>query len=186
MPLAEFETIDVLWIVLCVFLVIVGLALAFLLLRLSGTARRLTLLLQGIESSVIPLVTRVQGTVDRVNTQLDKADLVTTSLVDGADAADTAVRAVSMAITRPVMMISGAAKAVSTGVSTFFSGGGLGEAVDAGREARVRREQEIAAELASARAQGASAVSGHTPGSTTSEPTAPPVSGSPVGDTETG
>jgi hypothetical protein len=169
-PLAEFETIDVLWIVLSVFLVVVGLTLGFLLLRLSGTARRLTLLLQGIESSVIPLVSRVQGTVDRVNTQLDKADVVTTSLVDGADAADTAVRAVSMAITRPVTLISGAAKGVSTGVSAFFSGAGLGEAVDAGREARVRRERELADELASARAQAPGGVSAPAPAASAPSP----------------
>lgn len=149
MPLA-FETIDVLWIVLSVFLVVVGLTLAYLLLRLSGTAKRLTLLLQGVEASVLPLVTRVQGTVDRVNFQLDKADRVTTSLVDGADAADTAVRAVSMAVTRPVTIISGAAKGVTTGVSTFMSGKGLRESTDAAKQARTEREQQIAAELAAA------------------------------------
>lgn len=149
MPLA-FETLDVLWIVLSVFLVVVGLTLGYLLLRLSGTAKRLTLLLQGVEASVIPLVTRVQGTVDRVNFQLDKADRVTTSLVDGADAADTAVRAVSMAVTRPVTIISGAAKGVTTGVTTFMSGKSLKESADAAKQARVEREQQIAADLAAA------------------------------------
>lgn len=149
MPLA-FETIDVLWIVLSAFLVVVGLTLAYLLLRLSGTAKRLTLLLKGVEASVLPLVTRVQGTVERVNFQLDKADRVTTSLVDGADAADTAVRAVSMAVTRPVTIISGAAKGVTTGVSTFMSGKSLKESTDAAKQARVEREQQIAADLAAA------------------------------------
>ena len=150
MPLADFETIDVLWIVLSVFLVVVGLALAYLLLRLSGTAKRLTLLLQGVEASVIPLVTRVQGTVDRVNFQLDKADRVTTSLVDGADAADTAIRAVSMAVTRPVTVVSGVAKGITTGIATFMSGKGVDESAAAARQAKAEREQQIAAELAAA------------------------------------
>lgn len=149
MPLA-FETIDVLWIVLSAFLAVVGLTLAYLLLRLSGTAKRLTLLLRGVEESVLPLVTRVQGTVERVNFQLDKADRVTTSLVDGADAADTAVRAVSMAVTRPVTIISGVAKGVTTGVSTFMSGKSLAESTDAAKQARIERERQIAAELAAA------------------------------------
>ncbi len=147
MPLADFETIDVLWIVLSAFLVVVGLALAYLLIRLSGTAGRLTRLLKGLEESVLPLVGRVDGTVARVNHQLDKADRVTTSLVEGVDAADTAVRAVSMAVTRPVTKISGIAQGVSTGFSTFFSGGDVSGAVDAGRTAKARREREIAEDL---------------------------------------
>lgn len=146
MPLA-FATIDVLWIVLSVFLVAVGVTLAVLLLRLSGTARRLTLLLQGIETSVIPLVTRVQGTVDRVNTQLDKADVVTTSAIDAVDSADTALRAVSIAVTRPVQKVSGLAKGTVEGVSTFMSGASLDTSLKAGRAAKVQREQEIADEL---------------------------------------
>ncbi len=175
MPLADFETIDVLWIVLSAFLVVVGLTLGYLLLRLSGTAKRLTLLLQGVEASVIPLVTRVQGTVERVNFQLDKADRVTTSLVDGADSADTAVRAVTMAVTRPVTVISGAARGVTTGVSTFMSGKSLKESTEAAKQAKTAREQEIASELAAAKApppEGAPAPAARP------EPVSPPPSSS--------
>jgi len=93
-PLADFTAIDVLWICLSVFLVIVGLALGYLLLRLAASAGRLTRLLAGLERSVPPVVDKVGGTIERVNLQLDKVDLVTTSAVDAADAADTAVRAV--------------------------------------------------------------------------------------------
>lgn len=177
MPLA-FETIDVLWIVLSVFLAVVGLTLAYLLLRLSGTAKRLTLLLQGVEASVIPLVTRVQGTVDRVNFQLDKADRVTTSLVDGADAADTAVRAVSMAVTRPVTIISGAAKGVTTGVSTFMSGKSLKESTDAAKQAKAEREQQIAADLAAAAPPPTGAPNPVHKSEPVSPPESPPAQGS--------
>jgi hypothetical protein len=179
-PLA-FEVIDVLWIVLSAFLVVVGLTLAYLLLRLSGTTKRLTLLLKGVEASVVPLVTRVQGTVERVNFQLDKADRVTTSLVDGADAADTAVRAVSMAVTRPVTIISGAAKGVTTGISTFMAGKSLQESADAAKQARIERERQIAADLAAAApppagvptpAPAPTAPSGAVPGSPPGEGTA--------------
>ena len=47
------------------------------------------------------------GTVDRVNYQLDKLDTVTDSAVSMADSADTAVRAVSTAISKPVEKVSG-------------------------------------------------------------------------------
>ena len=148
MPLADFSSIDVLWVVLSVFLVVVGAALAFSLLRVSTTFQRLTRLLESAEKSVVPLTDKVGVTLDRVNRQLDKVDIVTDSAVDAADAADTAVRAVSMAITRPVQKASGLAKGVSHGTSAFFAGHDLRTAVSAGRDAAARREREIAEELA--------------------------------------
>ena len=58
-------------------------------------------------------VVKTGGTVDRVNKQLDKADTITDSAVSMADSADTAVRAVSFAIAKPVEKVSGAAAGVS-------------------------------------------------------------------------
>ena len=81
--------------------------------------------------------------MDRVNVQLDKVDEITDSAVDAANAADTAVRAVSMAITRPVQKISGFAAALSYGASDFKAGRDWRHAVAAGREAAARREREL-------------------------------------------
>ena len=64
-----------------------------------------------------PSIVKAGGTVDRVNDQLDKLDVVTDSAVSMADSADTAVRAVSTAITTPVKKVSGFAAGVSHGVS---------------------------------------------------------------------
>ena len=139
---------DVLWICLSVFLVLVGLTLAYLLIRLSGSAARLTKFLKGLEESVVPLVTKTGGTIDRVNLQLDKVDLVTDSAVSAADSADTAIRAVSLTITRPVQKLSGLAKGISQGAAAFVARRDFAEAVEAGRDAARRREQEIAEELA--------------------------------------
>ena len=161
MPLADTDTIDVLWIVLSVFLVVVGVALAFLLFRLSGTAKRLTLLLQGLESTVPSLLGRVQGTVERVNLQLDKTDRVTDSAIGAADAADTTLRAVSIAVVRPVQKVSGLAKGVSQGVSTFASGGGFGDSMKAAREAKAQREAQIAEDIG--RTDGVQRVIGSSP-----------------------
>jgi uncharacterized protein YoxC len=128
---------DIMWIALSVFLVLVGLGLALVLFNLSGTVRRLTSFLQGLEKEVLPVINKAGGTVDRVNAQLDKVDLVTDSAVDAADSVDTAVRAVSLAITRPVQKLSGLR--VSRDPR---------QARDAARTAAARREQEIADELA--------------------------------------
>jgi hypothetical protein len=147
-PLGDFTAIDVLWICLSAFLVVVGLALSYLLLRLAASAARLTTLLRGLERSVPELVDKLGGSVDRMNRQLEKVDLVTTSAVDAADAADTAIRAVSMAVTRPVQKVAGLARGVSHGSSALFAGHGVKTALAAGREAAARRELEIEEELA--------------------------------------
>jgi hypothetical protein len=148
MLLAEFESIDVLWIVLSAFLVVIVVPLAILLVRLAGTATRLGRLLEGREESVPPLVTKTGGTVDRVNLQLDKVDLVTDSAVSAADSLDTTARAVSMVVVTPVQKLSAFAKGISHGSSALFAGEGFSTAVEAGKDAARRREQEIAEELA--------------------------------------
>ena len=147
MLLADFTTIDVLWIVLSVFLIVVGIALAILLIRLATTAGRLSGLLSGLEQTVVPLLTKTGGTVDRVNVQLDKVDLVTDSAVSAADSLDTAVRAVSFVVTRPVQKVSALAKGLSQGASALVDTMDVRAAMKAGRDASRRREQELAEEL---------------------------------------
>ena len=147
MPLAAFETIDVLWIALSAFLVLVGIALAYVLLRLGATVRRVSSLIQGLEKEVLPLINKAGGTVDRVNAQLDKVDRVTDSAVDAADSLDTAVRAVTIAITRPVEKISGIAAGLAHGLSALRARRDVRDAVRTGRSAAARREREIEEEL---------------------------------------
>ena len=110
MVLADFTAMDAMWICLSVFLVVVAVTLAFLLIRLAGTAGRLTSLLGGLEDSAIPLINKTSESLDEVNKQLVKVDRVTDSAVDAADKADTAVRAVSLAVTAPVTKVSGLAE----------------------------------------------------------------------------
>jgi hypothetical protein len=90
-----------------VFLFAVGISLAFLLVRLAGTAAEVSALIRGTGESALPVIDKVGGSVDRVNGQLDKVDKITDSAVDAADSVDAAVRAVSFAITRPVPKVSG-------------------------------------------------------------------------------
>ena len=132
---------------LAVFLLAVGLSTAYLLVRLGGTAARLSSFIKGAEDEVLPVINKVGGSVDRVNGQLDKVDKITDSAVDAADSVDTAVRAVSMAITRPVQKVSGLAAAVSFGASDFKARRDWRHAVHAGKEAAARREQELGEEL---------------------------------------
>ena len=147
MTLADLETIDVLWIALSVFLALVGLALAYMLVRVAATIRRVSSLVQGLEQEVLPLINKAGGTVDRVNAQLDKVDIVTNSAVDAADSLDTAVRAVTIALTRPVTKVSGLAAGLAHGVSALRMRRSVRGAYASGRAAARRREQEIQEEL---------------------------------------
>jgi hypothetical protein len=82
-----------------------------------------------------------------VNAQLDKVDVMTDSAVDAVDSADTAVRAVSFAIQRPVTKVSGVAAGVSHGFADFRVHRDFRGAVAAAKAAARRREEELAEEL---------------------------------------
>ena len=135
---------------LAVFLLAVGLALAYMFVRLGGTFARLSSFISGTERELLPVIHKVGESVDKVNGQLDKVDQVTDSAVDMADSADTAVRAVSMAITRPVQKISGFAAGLSHGVATLKARKNVGEAVQSAKEAAARRERDLEEELRTA------------------------------------
>ena len=147
MLLAAFSWGDLWRLALAVFLFAVGISLAYFLVRLAGTAAQVSAFIRGAGDSVLPVIGKVGGSVDRVNGQLDKVDRITDSAVDAADSVDTAVRALSLAITRPVQKVSGFAAGVSFGAADFRAGRDWRHAVQAGKEAAARRESDLADEL---------------------------------------
>jgi uncharacterized protein YoxC len=147
MLVAAFTWGDLWRLALAVFLLAIGLSFGYLMVRLAGTADRLSSFIRGTEQEILPVINKVGGSVDRVNEQLDKVDQITDSAVDAADSVDTAVRAVSIAVTRPVQKVSGLAAALSYGVSDFKVKHDWKHAVQAGKEAAARREQELLEEL---------------------------------------
>jgi uncharacterized protein YoxC len=135
---------------LAVFLLATGFGLAYAFVRLGGTFARLSSFIRGTERELLPVIHKVGESVDKVNGQLDKVDQVTDSAVDMADSADTAVRAVSMAITRPVQKISGLAAGLTHGVAALKARRGFGDAVQSAKEAAARRERDLEEELRAA------------------------------------
>jgi uncharacterized protein YoxC len=144
---AAFAWSDAAYIALSIFL----LAVAYAFVRLGGTFGRLSAFIKGAEEEFLPVIGKVGGTVDRVNGQLDKMDLVTDSAVDTVDSVDTAVRAVSFAIKRPVQKLSGLAAAVTYGLADLKAHRDVGRAIATGKDAAARREQELEEELATTR-----------------------------------
>jgi hypothetical protein len=135
---------------IAVFFLASGLALAYMLIRMGGTFARLSSFIRGSERDILPVVVKAGGTVDRVNDQLDKVDVVTDSAVSMADNADTAVRAVSMAITTPVKKVSGLAAGVSHGAAALRARRDFGSAMKVAKDANVRRQSELDEELRTA------------------------------------
>jgi hypothetical protein len=147
MLVVAFSWSDLWELALAVFLFAVGLSVAFFFVRLAGTAAEVSTFIRGAGDSMLPVIGKVGGSVDRVNGQLDKVDRITDSAVDAANSVDTAVRAVSLAITRPVQKVSGFAAGVSFGAADFKTRHDWRHAVQAGKEAAARHESDLLEEL---------------------------------------
>ncbi len=135
---------------LAVFLVLVGLGSFWALWKLGDVFGRLSSFISGTERDLLPVIVKTGGTVDRVNKQLDKADTITDSAVSMAESADTAVRAISFAIAKPVEKVSGAAAGVSHAVSSFRKNHDFRAAMDDAKKAAARRAQDLHEDLAAA------------------------------------
>jgi uncharacterized protein YoxC len=142
-----FDYGNVAYVALAVFLVAVGLGVGWAFLRLATTFDRLSSLIRGAEREVLPVINKVGGSVDRVNSQLDKLDQVTDSATDALEAVDQAVRTVSSAVKRPAQKAAGVAAGVTHGWSRFRTSHNFRDAVDEAKSAAARREQDIEEEL---------------------------------------
>jgi len=138
------EVVDI---ALAIFLILTGAGIAWVSLELGATLQRLAALIRGTQDEVLPVVSKLGTTVDHVNAQMEKVDRITDSAVDAADSADTAVRAVSLAITRPVQKVAGFAAGVTHGVADLKTTRNWRSAVDTGKAAAAAREQELEEEL---------------------------------------
>jgi uncharacterized protein YoxC len=145
--LVAFSAADAAYVALAVFLVAVGLTVAYAFVRLGGTFGRLSSLIRGTESELLPVITKVGGSVDRVNAELDKVGPATDSAVDTVEAVDEAVRAVSFAVKRPIQKITGLTSGVSHGVATLRARRSWSQAVTRGKEASRQRQADLEEEF---------------------------------------
>jgi hypothetical protein len=129
------------------FLVAVGLALGWALLRLAGVLGRVSSFLNGAEQEILPVINKVGGSIDRVNGQLDKLDTATDSAVDVVQAVDAAVRTVSFGVRRPVEKLVGFSSGASHGFATLKARRNWRAAMESAKEASARREADFEQEL---------------------------------------
>lgn len=118
----------IMWLGLAALFVLAGTGLAYVLWRVGRVLRGAERDLHRTVDGVVPLMAKAGVSMDRVNDQLGKVDVMMDSAVDMTQALDTTVRAVSHAVTEPV-------KAVSTTVAG---------AAEAARSFRERLADEAA------------------------------------------
>lgn len=147
MLVATFQWSSLGWAALAFFLLVVGIALAYLLFRLGDALKRLSRLISGAEDELLPVISKVGGSIDRVNGQLDKLDVVTDSAVDAVDSVDTAVRAVSFAVTTPVRKVTAWTAGARHGAAALKAHRDWRAATEEAKQAAARREADLVEEL---------------------------------------
>jgi hypothetical protein len=105
-----------------IFFLLFGAGLLYMLLRLAGVFNRTTSILTDVNTEVIPLLTRVETTLDRVNAELDQVEEITTSAAQIIKIAETTLTAVHGAMATPIKKFAGLSSAVTEGISSFVSG----------------------------------------------------------------
>jgi uncharacterized protein YoxC len=120
------------------FLVVVGIGLIYALVRLGGTLGSADKLLTDVDGEVVPLLKQATETLDGVNSELDKIDVVMSSVVDVTEKVDQTTRVVESAITVPAKKAAAFGAGVSQAVSSFFNRGSeAGETPEADATARA-------------------------------------------------
>jgi hypothetical protein len=96
----------IMWLGLALLFGLAGFGLGYVFWRLGRVLRRAERELHRTVDGVVPLMAKAGVSMDRVNDQLGKVDVMMDSAVDMTEALDTTVRAVSHAVTEPVRVAS--------------------------------------------------------------------------------
>jgi uncharacterized protein YoxC len=146
-PVADFTASDAAYIALAVFLVLVGVTLAYALWRLGALLNQTSKTVAHTEVELLPVLNKAGGTLDRVNTELDRADVVTEQAAEAVLALSRTVKAVNAVLAAPVRALAGAVEGIRYGFSSLRTSRDPGEAMEAARAAAARRRRDLDEEL---------------------------------------
>ena len=96
----------IMWLGLAVLFACGGVGFAYAMWRVGRILRGAERDLHRTVDEMVPIMAKAGVSMDRVNDQLGKVDLMMDSAVDMTDALDTTVRAVAHAVTEPVRAVS--------------------------------------------------------------------------------
>lgn len=106
-----------------IFFLLFGVGLGYALYRLALTFSQTTVMIHDVNQEAVPILTRLQTTVDEVNAELDKVNQITDTAVVATDKMGNTASAVQSAISTPVKKFAGVASGISEAVSSFFGSG---------------------------------------------------------------
>jgi hypothetical protein len=112
---------DVLKAALSLFLILTGIALAYLFVRMAHVFRNLGTTVNRVTDEVVPILGKGQITMDGINREIDRVDEIMITAVNTAKGAEKTVTTVSKAATAPVRAMSGVAAGLGEAVNTFRS-----------------------------------------------------------------
>lgn len=99
-----------------------GAGLTYALVRLAAVLQQLTGMLHDVNGEFVPILSRLQTTVDEVNSELNKIDEITGSIVSVTDTIGNTTSAIQSAIGSPVKKLAGFSAGLGETLSNFFSG----------------------------------------------------------------
>lgn len=99
-----------------------GVGLTYALVRLAAVLQQVRSMLHDINGEFVPILSRLQTTVDEVNSELNKIDEITGSVVSVTDTIGTTTTAIQNAIGSPVKKLAGLSAGVGETLSSLFSG----------------------------------------------------------------
>lgn len=99
-----------------------GAGLTYALVRLAAVLQQLTGMLHDVKGEFVPILSRLQTTVDEVNSELNKIDEITGSVVSVTDTIGNTTSAIQSAIGSPVKKLAGFSAGLGETLSSFFSG----------------------------------------------------------------
>ena len=117
----EWDAGSIMRIAIGFFFVVFGIGVIFSLFRLGTVFKRLSNILADANTQVIPLLTRVEATLDGVNSELGKVDQITGSVAEIVRTAEVTTTAVHGAVAKPIKKIAGLAAGANAAISSLLS-----------------------------------------------------------------
>jgi hypothetical protein len=117
----EWDAGSIMRIAIGFFFVVFGIGVIFSLFRLGTVFKNLSSILADANTQVIPLLTRVEATLDGVNSELGKVDQITGSVAEIVHTAEVTTTAVHGAIAKPIKKIAGLAAGANAAISSLLS-----------------------------------------------------------------
>ncbi len=111
---------DFMRIAIGVFFLLFGVGLLVMLLRLAGVFGAASSMVQDVDREIVPVLNRLQTTMDAVHAELGTVGTMTESLSTAAGAVEHTTVAVTRAIGGPIKALSGVSAGVARAVATMF------------------------------------------------------------------